>query len=264
MDVVVVNWHTPDDLIGFLSTVVDGADGLDVNLVVVNVEEQPLDFEAAKCASRIAGANFNISTVTIATPTNIGYAKACNKGANVGHDPIIAFFNADVRLTHGCLRQLGQHLASGDASIVGPRQVNDRGQIVHAGMFGDNQHTSPRGWHEQDHGQYTDIEPAVTIAGSAYLITRSAWNDLTRCALFRETAPTAEGAFLPTPHYFEETWLSYHARHHGHTVLYDGTVTIIHRWHTSSPVGGIAESEHYPISQAMFRAACDHHGIIHD
>lgn len=254
-----MNYRTPDDLVGFLSSVPDAMGGEQVNLTIVNVAETDLDRMAADHAKTLG-----VPSTTIATQDNIGYARACNRAARGGRDSTIMFCNADIILSPGCLAELKDHLEDEMAAVIGPKQVNERGQIVHAGMFGSNTNTRPRGWHEQDHGQYADIEEAITIAGSAYMVRRSAWRALVECSTFKEIAPDAEGAFLPTPHYFEETWVSYHARHHGYTVLYDGSVKITHKWHRASPVGGATETSMYPVSQAMFRAACDAHGIAHD
>ncbi len=75
--------------------------------------------------------------------------------------------------------------------------------------------------------------------------------------------PDATGAFLPTPHYYEETWCSYFARHLGYNVVYDGSVSIGHSWHKSSAVGGEADSK-FKESQSIFRKACDYMGIERD
>lgn len=62
---------------------------------------------------------------------------------------------------------------------------------------------------------------------------------------------------------FEETFASYFARARGYRCVFYGAVTIVHRWHSASPVGGWAEQQ-FPISQAIFRDACDRMGIPRD
>jgi hypothetical protein len=98
------------------------------------------------------------------------------------------------------------------------------------------------------------------VSGSAYFIKRKVWDFLTECPTYREVAPKARGAFLPTSHYFEETFCSYHAQAHGWKVMYYGPVVIRHEWHQASPVGGWAERQ-FPVSQKYFREACGRHGI---
>jgi GT2 family glycosyltransferase len=73
-----------------------------------------------------------------------------------------------------------------------------------------------------------------------------------------------KGRFLPTPHYYEETWVSYAARHKGWKVMYFGEAVMEHEWHQASKVGGEAERTHMPVSRQMFRDACDHFGIERD
>jgi GT2 family glycosyltransferase len=137
--------------------------------------------------------------------------------------------------------------------------------ITHAGIFGTNDKPALRGWKRPDDGQFDEIrDDALSVSGSAYFIKRLCWDELTNCSKYRKIAPDAVGAFLPTPHYYEETFCSYHAREHGWKVVYDGETSMVHKWHKASPVGGVAEKKHMPESRKMFRAACDMHGITHD
>ena len=78
---------------------------------------------------------------------------------------------------------------------------------------------------------------------------------------------TANTMTLPTPHYYEETWCSYLARHRGYNVVYDGSVSIGHSWHASSPKPGEGYSHadaQFKVSQSIFRNACDQLGIERD
>lgn len=197
---------------------------------------------------------------------NIGYAKACNQLAAVGDADIIALLNADVWFTARDLQKIQFYLdCNPDVAIVGPKQRNEQGQITHAGIFGTNDAPKHRGWKENDpfDNKYLDIKEAVTVSGSAYFIRRSVWESLSNCSIFRSLYPNASGAFLPTPHYYEETWCSYHAREHGYKVVYNGDVSIGHSWHASSEVGGAADAL-FRESQLLFRQMCDAHNIVRD
>jgi hypothetical protein len=114
---------------------------------------------------------------------------------------------------------------------------------------------------------FKDRVECVTVSGSAYFIRREVWNTLTCNSKYRKLYPNAIGAFLPTPHYYEETWCSYFARHLGYNVIYDGSVSIGHSWHASSPKPGegysIADAQ-FKTSQSIFRGACDYMGIERD
>lgn len=50
----------------------------------------------------------------------------------------------------------------------------------------------------------------------------------------------------------------YHARAHGMPVVYDGTVTVVHKWHQASKVGGAGEQA-LDADRLIFRALCDRH-----
>ena len=254
IDLIVVNYQTPQDLDTCLHSLNHYGSTMDATLTVVDVgtedHESPLSWAGG-------------SGTLIGVKNNIGYGRACNLAASRGHAEIIGCFNADIEFTPDlpdCHDVFSRHP---DWAILGPRQIDGQSRIRHAGIFGT--HASPvhRGWNEPDINQYRDVRDAVTVSGSAYFIRRDVWDQLTTCPLYRAVAPDALGAFLPTPHYYDETWASYHAAAHGHRIIYYGLATLIHQWHRASPVGGWADQQ-MPVSRDYFRTACDHHGISHD
>lgn len=255
MDLVVVNYHTPDDLRFFMQSLREHPPSAPWNVTVVDVDV----VASEECYPWGDGEG-----ATLGVSGNIGYARACNLAAARGTDEIIALFNADVEITPGSLDACADALAAHhDWAILGPCQVDTRNRFRHAGIFGTPACPKHRGWNEVNRGQYGDVRKAVTVSGSAFFVKRKVWSELTDCPSFQEVAPEAEGAFLPTPHYYEETWAAYHARAHGHQVVYFGAATMIHKWHRASRVGGWADRQ-MPVSRAMFRKACDRHGIVHD
>lgn len=254
IDLVVVNYHTPGDLDAFLTSLNCHPPADDATLTVVDVDNSdpdPATINWAGGQGRRLAAN-----------TNIGYARACNLGAENGDGNIIALFNADVEITAHSLDFCSAALmASPTWGALGPCQVDTANRIRHAGIFGSNVVPTHRGWNEHNRGQYADVREAVTVSGSAYFIKRSVWEELTACPLYQVAAPGATGAFLPTNHYYEETYCSLHLRDHGYQVMYYGPVTMIHKWHRASPVGGWAEHQ-MPTSRDYFRRACGYHGIL--
>lgn len=253
LDIIVVNYHTPHDLDAFLASLNRFPPTGPASLTVVDVdtgEEKTTPFDwAGGTGSRIA------------VTDNIGYGRACNLAAQQGENAVIAMFNADVEVTACSLDFCKAALVAGtDWGVLSPCQVDTYNRIRHAGIFGSNSSPVHRGWNEIHRNQYSDVREAVTVSGSAYFIKRTVWDELTQCELYREVAPDATGAFLPTTHYYEETYCSYHSREHGHRVMYYGPMTMIHKWHQASPVGGWAEQQ-MPISREYFRKACAHHGI---
>jgi len=201
---------------------------------------------------------------------NIGYSAACNKLSIKGSNNIIALLNADVWLTNGDVSKIEKIFnEEQNIDILGPKQRDEYGLIRHAGIVGTNEKPTHRGWMQPDplDELYKDRVNCVTVSGSAYFIKRSIWNELTNNVQYRELYPNALGAFLPTPHYYEETWCSYFARHLGYNVVYDGSVSIGHSWHASSPKPGEGYSHadaQFRVSQSIFRKACDYIGIERD
>jgi GT2 family glycosyltransferase len=254
IDLVVVNYHTPGDLSACVASIERHA-AMDYTLTVVDVEAGR-DGPLPRLPST---ANY------VPTRENVGYGQACNIGATYGTSDLVAFFNADVELTPNALRACCDALAEHpEWAILGPRQVDGQGRIRHAGVFGTNRSPHLRGWNSSGRGDaFTDVDEAVSVAGSAYFVRRHVLDSLAACPRFRAIAPDAKGAFLPTPHYYEETWVSYHARAHGWSVVYFGQATLIHQWHRASPIGGHADQA-APRSRSLFRAACQHHDIACD
>ena len=177
---------------------------------------------------------------------NIGYSAACNQLASFGSSDVIALLNADTWMTSKDISDIDLIFQNNpDIHILGPKQRDENGFITHAGIVGTNVQPKHRGWREYDPNDvlFKDRIECVTVSGSAYFVRRSVWNAMTNNPKYRELYPDAVGAFLPTPHYYEETWCSYFARHLGYNVVYDGSVSVGHSWHASSPKPGEGISE---------------------
>lgn len=197
---------------------------------------------------------------------NIGYARAVNYIARAYESyncENIGIFNADTRfVNYDCVDSCVNLLQSEkDIGVVGPLQYNGQGQITHAGIFGRNSKPLHRAWKSKDLASVRDVKDAVTVSGSAYFVKRSVWDQLANDPEFLLIDPEAEGAFLTTNLYYEETFCSYFARHKGYRVVYNGLAEMLHE-HDSSP-----ESElvgRLPEAREKFRAACDALGIERD
>lgn len=260
LDLVVVNYRSPYDLEMFLGSYVDNPASVPCNLWVANVDPQDWDRSQAKhLAGLVPDACF------VEFDTNVGYATAVNECLSQGSRSVAAAFNADTKILPGVLDGCYEKLmAHDDWGVIGPRQFDEFRRMTHAGIFGTNTHPVLNGWLQFDREEFQSIrEDAVSVAGSAYFIRRSAFDELTACPIYRKVAPGAKGPFLPTQHYYEETACSYHARAHGWKVVYDGEDAMVHQWHRASPVGGWAEQQ-MPFSQEYFRVFCDAHEIDHD
>lgn len=251
VDLVVVNYRTPSDLKRFLDAYKHVQDTVPSSLVIVDV--QPI--------ADVDLSGFRDVTY-LTSDENIGYARSCNLGAFQGNREVIALFNADTELFDDTLEKCYTALMDNpEWGVLGPMQVNRSGAITHAGVDGTPENPRPRGWRSRALEKYRDVVESVTVFGSAYFVKRQVWDELTYCPIFREEYPHVNGAFLPTQHYYEETWCSYHARWHGWKVIYYGEAIMIHEWHQASPVHGEMDKKVMPESRRQFRAMCKLHGI---
>lgn len=252
VDVVVVSYKTPDLLEDFCASYQRHAfDGCTLAVVEVTLD--------SPYASQIAekyGAEY------VMFQENVGYARACNEGARDGINDVILLANADTVLTAGLLECYMALMGRPDWGILGPRQVDEHGRFTAGGIFGTETSIGQRGWQENDVGQYSDVrEDAMSVSGSLYFIKRKVWQELTDCRYMQKAYPCIEGAFIPTPHYYEETACSYHARAHGYKIVFYGPVQMIHHWHKASVHGGWADRQ-VETSKAMMRQFLGSHGII--
>jgi GT2 family glycosyltransferase len=193
--------------------------------------------------------------------TNVGYARAVNDLVKMGENEIVGIFNADVTLTPDlwdCVQYMEDHE---DIGVLGPRQTNSYGRLMCAGgIVGTQKEPVFRAWNRRNSEQYADVLDVVGVIGSAYFIRRNVWEELTSCqeyAMFlAERGESVVGAFLPTKHWFEETFCTYHAREHGYRVVYYGPALLRHEsGQSGKPPGG--KKRVWEESKQMFRDACD-------
>jgi len=251
VDVVVVNYHTDELLYDFIESYEKSwFEGCTLTVVDVEGGRDMVDTTIP-------------ASLWITTSQNIGYARACNLGAEKGKNDVILLANADTLLEPDAFSQCYgalEHFA--EWGILGPRQVDDNNRITAGGIFGTETNIGQRGWQEYDHGQYSDIrDDAKSVSGSLYFIKRSVWQELTDCPYMQQYSPGIKGAFIETPHYYEETACSYHARAHGYKIVFYGPARMVHLWHRASPHGGRADQQ-VETSKAMMRDFCRQHGII--
>ena len=262
ISVVVVNYRTPGDLDNFCRSLYEKHPNRNFTLTIANVDPRADDMVVAKHWQAKPW-----QATVVSFPENVGYSVAVNEAASYGYGETIAIFNADIEFVDNCIEQCHQALKQhANWGVIGPRQTNKQGLITHGGIFGTHRQPAFRGWLCPDSPRFRDAQPAVTVSGAAYFVRRSIWDELTHCPTFRKVAPDANGAFLPTPFYYEETWCSYHAYAHGYEVIYFGLAHCIHQWHGAVHANHMQGYEYAsaPISRELFRAACDVHGIPHE
>jgi GT2 family glycosyltransferase len=246
VDVVVVNYKTYPELEQFCSSwLAHKFDGC--TLTVVDVEGKSRLGDSVRVHHQIDR--------WINTEENCGYGRACNFGAAQGDNDVILLANADTLLSEDFRDCYDALIGIPEWGVLGPRQVNDQNQITAGGIIGTERNIGQRGWMETDHGQYSMVTTdAKSVSGALYFIKRSVWDELIACPLGPGTG------FLETPHYFDETFCSYHVRAHGYKTVYYGPAKMIHLWHRASPHGGWADNQ-FNTSQQMMREACAKHNL---
>ena len=251
VDVVVVSYHTNELLLDFRGSYMEHAFP-GCALTVVDVQYGGEDASVFDEASQIH---------SIGTKDNIGYGAACNLGALGGENDVILLANADTLLTAGLLDCYQALMSHEDWAVLGPRQVDEFAHITAGGIFGTPSYPQQRAWQQLDVGQASDIrDDALSVSGSLYFIKRSVWNELTDCRIMQDYHPGVVGAFIETPHYFEEMTCSVHARGHGYKCVFYGPVCMVHLWHRASPHGGWAD-QLLDVSKQMHRDFCHMHGL---
>jgi len=214
----------------------------------------------------IGDENKHITTTSFGS--NIGYAKAVNYLSTKSKNEFLCAVNADAWFTTNHVKQVIQSFnETPEMAILGPKQMDEDKTIRHGGIFWDGS-TNPihRGWNELDplDAKYKDKLRCWTVSGSLYYIRRSVWDDLTHCMNYQDIMENPDGAFLPTPHFFEETFCSVHAQYHGYQVWYDGKIeTAGHTWGASEDIYGMSR-RYFDISKDIYIGACDRHGIRHE
>lgn len=261
LDLVVVNYRTPQDLKEFFQSFFRNPPSQPWRGWVVNNDPNSEDLEVANKSS----------WQQVVHDNNIGYAKAINHAVSLGNGDVVGVFNADTEFTEGaiddCVKALTSHQ---DWGALGPRQINQDGRITAGGIFGTNTHPKHRGWHSRDSEEFGDVRESVTVSGSALFFKRKVWNELFHCQNYQEAwrevgSKYADGAFLETPLFYEETHFCYHLRNHGYKAIYYGPVTMVHKWHRSVKKNGQTEATRkFKESKELFGKTCDLMGIAHD
>lgn len=260
---VVVNYRTPHDLERFVYSLLKNyPKKWELELLVQDVDPTEESARAVDAIfSRIKMKHpFYVNRI----PWNCGYGHAINTGMDVlhskGENDVLLALNADVEVIEGdsldmCCEAL---MSNPEWGILGPRQIDKAGRITHGGITGTASDKKIRGWKAFDGFRGVD-DTMASVSGSIYFVKGRLWDELSDCY----QTQSGVGAFLETPHYYEETFCSDHAKAHGHKVVYFGETTFVHKWHQASPVGGPMDKQ-LATSRSMYREACESLGIEHE
>lgn len=264
VDLLCVNYNTKDKLIRFIDTLQSdwGKDAWSLSIADNDSEDGSVEWlkENAEYYP-IDHLYFN---------DNIGYSQAINSMASKTDNDILCAVNADTWFTtNHVLEMIDMFKEHENITIAGPKQLDENNRIRHGGIFWAKQRgykTIHRGWNEidADDSKYRDLVECWTVSGSIYYVRRNAWDEMTNHPEYRKLYPDVKGAFLPTKHYFEETFCSQWAQKLGYEVWYNGVAeTAGHTWHGSSEPGE-ASRKFFQTSQRMYIDACNSLEIVHE
>lgn len=202
--------------------------------------------------------------------TNIGYARAINDLASKTNSDILCAVNADTWFSTKHVQDMIQCFQDNPhIAIAGPKQLDENRLVRHAGILWDGvkaHRPRHRGWavHDRFDKQFKDLVRCWTISGSIYYIRRPVWDEMYNHPEYRRLFPEANGAFLPTNHYFEETFCSQWAQKLGYQVWYNGLAeTTGHTWGGSMKPSE-ASKLHFNQSKLLYIDACNKLGIPHE
>lgn len=252
IDIIVVNYKRYDLTKRFIDTFLLNEPKSSYTLTIVDNA-----FEGF-----VAGEDFPCKVLM--SSENLGYAKAINWAASETDSKYIGIFNNDVSFTNSeCIDRCIQFLEDNpDVGVVGPKQLDSRGRITHAGIVGPGDQPKHRAWLQRDTGDYDENIEVLTVIGAAMVVRREAWEAVMADEVFRKHWPDALGAMPEHFLYFEETALNYMMPRFGYKVYYVGEAVCNHEWHQS--IGQFGDNNAFKESQALFRAMLDDMGILHD
>ncbi|OQW35778.1 MAG: hypothetical protein A4E19_16140 [Nitrospira sp. SG-bin1] len=150
---------------------------------------------------------------------NVGFAKACNRGARVARGQYLVFLNNDTIPQSGWLSSLVSEVdAHQEVGIVGSKLLYPNGTIQHAGVVRDLEHRLPYHIYKNlpaDH-------PAVNQRREFQIVTAACL--LIRRALFEEVEGFDEGYMNG----FEDADLCLKVRERGYAVVYQPRSVVVH------------------------------------
>jgi len=241
VDIVIINYNTKEEIKDCLESIKELTD-YNYQVIVVDNNSTDGSIEYLESLDWID---------LIKNDDNLGYARACNQGIKKGNSEYILLLNSDIRVTEGWLKPLVEMASSDDEiAVVGPKLINEAGEIVGAGVTELDETCSPRGWKEEDSdGKYDEVEECVSVGGAAYLIKRE---------LIPEIGLFDERYFF----YFEETDYSLRVREKGYKVIYCPKSKIYHLHEGSlkegDEVGRKKRNKYFSESQELFLNKWDH------
>lgn len=131
VSVIIPVWNLWEMTSDCLHSLAAHQEGPDREIIVVdNGSTDATALALLPTGSRLFGENFR----TVRYPHNLGFAKACNAGANIARAPLLFFLNNDTLLKPGWLPPLVDALKAPTTGMVGPLLTLPSGRVQHCGI----------------------------------------------------------------------------------------------------------------------------------
>ncbi len=155
----------------------------------------------------------------ITNQENLGFARACNQGAQAARGRYLVFLNNDTIPQPGWLSALVSEVdAHSEVGIVGSKLLYPDGTVQHAGVIRDCQHLLP--YHIYKH--FAGDHPAVNQRREFQIVTAA-------CLLIRRQLFDDVGGFDEAyVNGFEDADLCLKVRDRGHAVVYQPRSVVVH------------------------------------
>ena len=108
---IIVNYNGGDDLLGCLETL---ERQISTRVEVIIVDNRSTDGSIDRAANAFPDARI------VRSPTNLGFAGGCNRGAREAHGDVLLFLNPDVLLDATCVARLCERLRT-HPGVAGPK-----------------------------------------------------------------------------------------------------------------------------------------------
>lgn len=156
---------------------------------------------------------------------NIGFARGNNEGVRVAKNDLIMLLNNDVLLSEDTFSVLLRHFDDERIFAVAPRVVLEDGSLNEGHSWGEFKDGMLRFYNERQSRKLEQVDkPSLTLypVGACAIMDKRLYREL--------------GGLDPmfTPFYWEDDDLGYRALKRGYKIIYDPTVTVVHKNAVSS------------------------------
>lgn len=166
VDIILLNYNTQPMLKNCIKSI-EKHTKFPYRLIIIDNNSQD---ESKKYLNRLRKKDMTL----VYNKKNLGVSKAWNQGIKKGKGKYILFLNPDTLVSPNWLTKI-VHCAESDKKIavVGTKQINEKGRIVHGGILEKNGRRINRGFGQKNSpNKFNKICDCVTVWGACLLIKR--------------------------------------------------------------------------------------------